>query len=102
MNELKLYMAVGLVSAGLILLAIGFIAGYLYVDRGCLESPLIYGIRLMDKVNEREFRCKCNAKEEPTKTFYFDANTMASGGWNFHMNDLKEKSIIVENTTDCW
>ena len=56
----------------LILLTIGFLLGYLYVDRGCMENPLGFGVEKMNDINGDNFMCSCTSQLNPGLAFYFN------------------------------
>ncbi len=55
----------------LILLTVGFLLGYLYADRGCMENPLGFGVERMNDLNDGNFMCKCTSNTNG-QTFYFN------------------------------
>ncbi len=65
---LKVCIAIGI----LILVTVGFVLGYLYSDHGCMENPLVYGMKQMNEANDDKFICSCNSKINHGDNFYFD------------------------------
>lgn len=60
----------------LILLFSGFMAGYLYGDKSCIENPLAYGLKQLNEVNSDKFTCSCVSQTGKTKPFSFDENKL--------------------------
>lgn len=56
----------------LIILLIGFLIGYFYGDKSCIEDPLRYGVQKLNEVNEDNFICSCTPTKKVAMPFYFD------------------------------
>lgn len=55
----------------IILLGLGFLAGFLYNYKYFNENSLIYGVKEMNKANNDYFVCSCHSKENFQKSFTF-------------------------------
>ena len=67
----------------------GFIAGYFYGDKSCIEDPLTYGIKSLNEVNEDNFVCTCSSIMGKTENFYFTEEGLKIG--NYLMDYIKIK-----------
>ena len=63
---------IALIIGSLIFLTVGFAFGYLYVDKGCNNNPLLYGIKELNKFNKDKFTCTCISNSGSMKPFSFD------------------------------
>ena len=58
----------------LILLLIGFLIGYYFEDRSCIEEPLIYGIEKMNQKDGVDYTCTCHGSILGGDRYYFYFN----------------------------
>lgn len=78
-----------LVVSALILLIVGFTIGYLYVDKGCMENPLGFGLRQMNDLNEGDdFSCVCTSSLDYEQKFYFNKEFISSEPLSSELSEL--------------
>lgn len=51
---------------------IGFLLGYYYTDKSCIENPLSYGLKKINKMNKINLTCSCFSYDGKTNPFSFD------------------------------
>lgn len=61
---------------GAIVIVVGFIFGYLFGDRGCMENPFVYGAKQMNKINNDNYECSCKS-EKTGDYFYFNSQKIS-------------------------
>jgi len=69
-----LYIVVILIS--LIFLVTGFLIGYYYTDKSCIENPLSYGIKKINKMNNINLTCSCFSPNGEAESFFFNENNI--------------------------
>lgn len=71
-NNWRVLLKIAITLVIIIVFFFGFLAGYLYGDKSCIEDPLKYSIEKLNEVNNDEFYCKCNSISGKTEQFSFD------------------------------
>ena len=60
-NSWQTWFKIILVILAIIFMLVGFLAGYFYGDKDCIENPLAYGIKQLNEANNDQFVCSCNS-----------------------------------------
>lgn len=50
----------------------GFLAGYFYLNKSCLENPLSYGLKKINNINNADLICSCFSPSNKFNSFTFD------------------------------
>ena len=58
-KEQEKWLKIAIIIAILLLLCVGFTMGYLWGDKSCIENPLLYGIKELNKDNNENYICSC-------------------------------------------
>ncbi len=61
LDNWQTWLKIACVLIALIILLVGFLAGYFYGDKSCIEDPFIYGINKLNEMNNDEFICSCSS-----------------------------------------
>ena len=75
-NKEQRWMMVAFVVSILIFAAIGFAIGYISIDNGCNNNPLVYGVRELNELNEDNFICSCRSMKGLRNSFEFNGDTI--------------------------
>lgn len=68
----KFWLKIIIILSVIILIGIGFLLGYFYDDKSCIEDPLVYGIKRLNEANLDKFTCSCYSLSGNINPFSFD------------------------------
>lgn len=73
------WLKIFIVIASLFLFFLGFLFGYYFTDKGCLENPFTYGAKKFNELNGGSLVCECVTSSNGAESFYFNEKEMRIG-----------------------
>lgn len=93
-NGRNFWLAIIYIVIFLILILSGFIFGYFFGNKECLEQPLFYGVKKLNEKNNDNYYCVCySSKEKEPLRFNSDGvifETMLETNSDFKQIDYKD------------